>query len=358
MLAREGLISLYRDHRDQKVLSIYLDAEEHDPAKRRAWRRTLDHITDAAAAEVPPDERDAFDRSLAHLRTELRRYDAFLPDAGWAGFATPSRLLYAETLPVEMPDLARWEQGLRVAPYVRALRETTPVVTVLVDSRQAKMFRQRNGSFEELDPVHADTFFGDLSDVNMSKRATTRTGVRGETETDAAQRFEEVGAARLLKHLSESVAEMAGPDGIIVVGGTSEMTAALLQRLPKSLQRRTTEHPSISFWTSTADLRRAASEAASHVIASRQKDLLDQVVENAGAGNRACLGRETTDRALTERRVEVLLLSRKLADADPEYADRCVGAAFEQDADVEELVGTVADRLDSAAHGIGARLRY
>ncbi len=360
MLTREELVGLYRKHRSERVLSIYLNADEHDPAKRRAWRRALDHVVADAQRGVGESvaERQAWDSALGHLKKELRRYDAFLPERGWAGFATPDAVLYAETLPVPMPDLARWEDGLRVAPYVRALKQAVPVITVLVDSRQARLYRYRQGAFEELPELRADMFFGDLRDVNMSKRATTHSGVRGETDTDAARRFEEVGSERLLKALTEAIREHAGAEGTVLVGGTTEMTAATVQRLPRTLNGRVTEDPSLSFYQSTAELKRAAETAASAMTERRQQRTLEQVIELAGAGGRGCLGRTGTDRALAERRVEVLLLSKHLRQKDPEYSDFCVGAAFEQDADVEELLAGAATKLDNAAEGIGARLRF
>jgi hypothetical protein len=360
MLTRDEVIDLYRQHRTDKVLSIYLNAEEHDPAKRRAWRRSLDHVLAPVEHRLGNggSARNGFDAALAHIKKELRRYDAFLPGRGFAGFATPDALLYAETLPVMMPDLASWEDGLRVAPYVRALKQATPVITVLINSREAQLYRYRHDSFEEVAKVHSDMFFGDLSDVNMSKRATTHTGVRGMTDTDAAHRFEEVGAERLLKSVTESVRELAEADGTVVIGGTNEMTAALMQRLPKSMESRVHEDASLAFYMSPADLKRATQTAASAVRARRQDQLIDQVVDLAHAGGRGCLGRQETERALAERRVEVLLLSRRLAEEESAFADQCVGAAFEQDAEAEELKGAAADKLERLGGGLGARLRF
>jgi hypothetical protein len=360
MLTRTDLISLYRKYRNQKVLSIYLDADEHDPAKRRAWRRTLDHVLDQAGEMVgnDPAERASFEQAVAHLKKELRKYDAFLPDRGWAGFAIPDSLLYGETLPVAMPDLACWEDGLRAAPYVRALKQAVPVITVLVDSRRARLFQYRQGVFDELPALQADAFAGDLSDVNMSKRAATHSGVRGVTETDVSQRIEEVAADRLLKDLVDAVRGYAETDCTVVVGGPPETLAQATQRLRKVLNGRLIEDPSLNFRMSQAELKRATELAASAATSRRQKTLVDQVAELAGAGGRGSLGREATQRALEERRVEVLLLSRQLATREPVFADHCVGAALDQDADVEEFGGDPGEQLEKAGMGIGARLRF
>jgi hypothetical protein len=361
VLERAELIRLFREHRDEWILSLYLDAEENDPARRRTWRLSLEHAVDKVRKQIgaKEDQRAGFEKALAHLERQLGAHDSFLPERGWAGFATETAILYAESLPVRMPDLARWRQAPAVAPYVRALRQCVPVLTVLVDHRQAKIFRYLRGQFEELRALHAVTDFGDLSDnTNMSKRGTRTTGVRGVSDSDSAHRLEQVSAERLVKQLSEMVQEQAGAEGLVVVGGPPETTAAAMHRLAKSMRDRITEDPTISFVTSPADLKRATETAAAAVTSRRHERLVGQIVDLTGAGGRGCLGREATEKALSERRVELLLLSHKFLESDPDGAERCTDDAFDQDAAVEELVGPGAEHLDRAGEGIAARLRF
>lgn len=358
MLNREELVALYRKHRGKRVLSLYLNAEENDPAKRRAWRRALDQALDDARARIDPGEGEGFDAALALLKRELKRFDDFLPESGWAGFATANELIRAESLPVVMPNLARWEEGIRTAPYVRALKRAQPVITVLASSREARLYRQVNGEFTALPEVRADMFFGDLADVNVSKRASTHSGVRGITGDLAAQKLEEVGTQRMVKVVAEQVRDLAERGGSVVVGGTDEVAAALLNRLPKSLQRRATLEPSISFHDSVPELRRAVGAAASVLTARRQSKLLDEVLDLARSGGRGCLGPDRTAESLRDGRVEVLLLSRRYNGEHPEFSDFYVGSAFEQGADVEEFSGEAGQRLDREGSGIGARLRF
>jgi peptide subunit release factor 1 (eRF1) len=178
------------------------------------------------------------------------------------------------------------------------------------------------------------------------------------TDTDAARRFEEVGIERLLKSLAETVPDQAGADGTVVVGGPAEMTSQLVQRLRKQMNGRVVEDRSIAFHMSTAELRRATEDAATQATFARQNSLVAQVADLAGSGGRGALGRDRTGKALDERRVETLLLSRQFTAEHPELADFCVGAALEQDAEVEELGGDAATRLDRDGGGIGARLRF
>jgi hypothetical protein len=359
MLTHDELVDLYRANRAEKVLSVYLTAEQHDPAERNAWRRLLDHgVTEAREPLDSNDERAAFDAAFRLLESALDRFDAFLPERGWVGFATADQLLYTESVPVPMPNLVRWEPGLRVAPYVRALKQERPVVTVLTDSRRARVFRYHDGQFAEQLDLRADMFLGDLSDTETSKRAATHTGIRGATGTDTAQRLHEVGSERMLKQLVDVLGGAAGRHGFVVLGGTPEMVAATASRLPKGLATRAMERPSLHFDMTLAEVKEATQTAASELTHQHQNELLENVLDAARAHGRGCLGREETERALGERRVESLLLSRRFILANADYADHCVGTAFEQGADVEELSGEAGERLDAEAGGIGAVLRY
>lgn len=257
-----------------------------------------------------------------------------------------------------MPDLVRWEKGIRVAPYVRALKQQRSVILVLVDSRRARVFRYLDGEVTEPADLRADTFMGDLSDIGQPKRATNRSGVRGKTSTDAAQTFLAVGEERMLKELMDVVAEKVGDHGFLVVGGTPQAVSAAMKKLPNGIRDRTLERASLHVDMKEDAVREAAEEAASELTQQLQHAHLGDLLDRARSGGLGCLGMEETIRALVERRVGLLLLSRNLIRDAPDVADRAVGTAFEQNAEVEELSGAAADELDAAGEGIGAVLRF
>jgi hypothetical protein len=358
MLTREKLVELYRSRSEKHVLSIYLNAEEHDPAKRRAWRRAFDHILEHVNRTVDPADRDDYEAALSHVRKELRQYDAFLPKRGWAGFADADGLLYAETMPVPMPDVGCWEEGPHVAPYLRALKQARPVIVALVDSRHAHIYRYQDGSLSDPREIVAEGIAEDIADYNTSKRASTHSGTRGETGTDVAQRLQEAHTDRMIKQVAELIPNETGTDGFVVIGGTQEAIALTVSRLHKSMDGRVHEDATLNFDMSAADIRKATEATASQLSGKRQAALVGEVIDTSRAGGRATLGRESTERALLDRRVEVLVLSRELASRHPEYVDECVGRAFEQSADVEEVGGNAGARLDAEGDGIGARVRF
>lgn len=361
MLTRSRLVELYKDLKDDSVLSVYLDIDQHDPAERDAWRRRLEREVGTARRKVEEEAGNGladFDAAWGLLRHQLDEYGGFVPGRGWVGFATPSAVRYSEALPVPMPDLVRWEAGIRAAPYVRGLKQHRPVVVVLADRQQARVLLYRGGEVEEPEDLEADTFLGDLSDVGVRKRSVRASGVRGETSTDQAQRILEVSSERMWKALGRSVAEYASPDGWIVLGGTPETVGRLSDYLPDSASDRVIERPSLHLGMSHAEVKEAAEEAASELSRRYQAGHVEEVVDAALAGGRAVLGLDATVKALREMRVDRLLVTRAFRESRPDLADQAVGTALLQDADIEEVAGEGSERLEREGGGIGARLRY
>lgn len=359
MLDRDDLVRLYRDLRDRPVLSVYLDVDQHDPALRRAWRTRFEHEVSVEARRVSENggDDDAFRSALQHLEGALQD-EGFMKGRGWVGFATADGLAYHDALPVPMPNLVRWEDGIRAAPYIRGLKRLRRIAVVIADRRRARHFALGEGELTELPALVADQDLGDLSDVGVRKSGTRRTGVRGETATDQAQRILEQSADRMWKSTVEQLIELAGEDGFIVVGGTPETVGRIESLLPARLHDRTETSTHLHLDMSLAEVRDAVSEVAAALNQRLQEDLVDGVVDQARSGGKGVLGRDATVAALRQMRVDTLLVSRSFLRDDPELADRCVGTALAQDAEVEEVSGTGADRLDSEGDGMGARLRY
>ncbi len=361
MLTRDQLAELYRGLQREKVLSVYVDGVGRDPALRRIWRRRLSQELEKEAhrlREVDSGEREAFKAAQDRLLKELDDFDTFLPGKGWVGFATADGVRHAESLPVQVPNLARWAPGPRVAPYIRGLKQLRPMAVAMVDSRRGRIFLYKEGALEEVEDFRADTFLGDLMDPSAPQRAGHHSGSRGETATDAAQRFLEEGTSRMLKRVRDVCLDLIKPDGFLLLGGDQEAVALLRPTLPKKLDRRILENPSLFVEMGLPEVKKAAAEGASTLAKLRQHSLLEQITEQAYSGGNGSLGGEETILALREGRVDILALSRGFVEANPDLADQCVSDAFQQGADVRVLSGAPGEKLDAEGGGIGARLRY
>ncbi|MDX1495057.1 MAG: hypothetical protein R3253_13395 [Longimicrobiales bacterium] len=357
MLAPEQLADLYKRHRKDHVLSIYLDADQHDFAERGKWRIALK----TAVAEEREKAADAkvFDRALEHLQQPLDESDgSFLSGRGWVGFATPDGVLHSESLPVPMPNLVRWEDGLRVAPYARALKQARPVVAVVIDSRKARILRYRMGLLSQRDFLEADTYLGDLTDVHVAKVASNHSGIRGKTGTDAAQNFLDVERERLVARVAQEVRHEVGKDGLLILGGAERTVDALAKELGDFASERRRTLPALNFDMSDAELREEVEATASEISQGLHEEIVAGLVEEARSDGNACLGEEETERALVEARVDTLVIASSFREARPDRADHFEGAAFEHGAKVIEVARDVAARLQREGGGVGALLRY
>jgi hypothetical protein len=341
----------------ERVLSVYLSAADTDPALRQTWRLRLAHLLDELAASVAEDERVEVDRARGHLERELAGVSGFLPGPGWLALATRESVRWLGAVPAPTPDLARWRQGVAMAPLLRALQQMRPVIVALVDSRRARVLRYEQGVLEEVADRRADTYIDDLTDRNASKRASTHTGARGETATDAADRILKREMEQMLDAVAEIVVKLTGDTGCVVVGGTDEAGAALRHRLAQSLDAaRLTEVSSLYLTMTGPSLRTAVEEAASMLTQRKQAVLLSQVVDAARAGGRGALGLPDTRRAIEGGQVERLLVASGFARTHEADVETLVARCLDFGGSVEEVSGEAAADLELA--GVAAQLRF
>jgi hypothetical protein len=358
VITQEQLAGLFDALGEKRVLSVYLSSDATDPADRRQWRLRFEQRAAEARRQVErdaPDQLAAFDRALTHVERALASFEGFLPGKGWMGFATREALHHAETLRGHAPEALHWGQGPRVGPYVRNLKLGRPLLAALVDAQEARLYVMRDGEVEDLASFTAPR---DLDGVTegMRKGSATTSGVRGETRRDAAARVNGVETERMLAKAAHALTNHGDAGSAIVLGGTTGAVSALRARLPGRAQA--VEVPGLHMGVSRAELKDALKGAASALNARRHNHLVDQIVETARARGRAVLGPEATATALRLGAVDTLVVSRGFLSARVDDAETLVDRAIEQGADVEELGGVPAERLDGEAGGAAARLRF
>lgn len=356
MLTQDQVVRLHHDIGDRRVLSVYIDAQDDDPAQKREWRVRLRHMVATLADNQDPEERASSEEALGRIESELSSVRGQLPRPGWVGFATPDRLLYAGPAPAPVPDLLRWDCGIHLAPYVRALKQSRVVRIVLMDQLQARIFRYRLGSLEMEATLHGE-HTAQRGDFGSSKRASTSSGTRGEARTDAAQRSKEASTERLIRDVIRRLVADQEDDALVVLGGNFEITAAVLRNLPDGQRVRAIEASELRVDATDVEIRSAAEAAASVLSARLHSDLVENVIDAARSDGRGCLGREHVERALQVGAVDMLVVSRPFSRHDPDAANLLIRSALDQGGSVEEVGGAAGDQLDGVG-GVGARLRF
>lgn len=355
MLTTQELAALRAEYADVELLSVYIDADANDPGERTSWRRRL-------TAALDDLERDhgapGVARARALLEAELAAYTGFLPGRGWSAFITPEQVLRCEQLPARMPDLVRWRRGPLLGPYLRALKQLRPIVLALVDGRRGRVFRYVEGKATEDVDLRADAFIDDLTDRNMSKRAATTTGTRGETGTDAADRMLAHAAEQMHAQVAATLLNVAGSEGLVVLGGPTAAVGAMERLLAPKLGDRLLVNSSLQFTAGLPEVGAAMKEAASTLSMRLQAAEARAMLDAAHTGGRGAMGAEACTKAAETGQIDTLLLTPTFARAREDDAEVLIGEVLAHGGSAEIASSLAADLLDDDAQGVAASLRF
>jgi stalled ribosome rescue protein Dom34 len=218
----------------------------------------------------------------------------------------------------------------------------------------ADLYRDEGGELTGPIELHAEWPAAEATDVGVSNRASTTSGVRGTTRGDYAKRTKDENMRRHRKNLEEALAEMAGDEGVIVLGGTQKAISAVRRDLEDAFPGRLAEDAELAFDSSPDELLAHVRGAASRLTEERQA----RFMEDCGGPGHGCGGWNETYRALAAGAVDKLLLARELIESTPDDAERLVRLALAQGAEVEEAGGSVSERLAHETGGVASRLRF
>lgn len=354
------LADLHRALKDSRVLTVYLDGTERDPAKRYVWRTRLAQSLDSLREWLTGSshaERTAFERCVAKLDTRLHHFAGNLRAPGWAAFITAEGISEATPLPVPTPTQAVWTTGISMAPYIRALKEARPVVILLVDSASARLYRYHFGQLSLVESLHAHAHVPEPSHMGDAPVRGFHSGTRGVTGSDQAQRSRLHATSSMLSDAARRAAALANSDGWIVVGGNPEVSRRAMSKLPAVTLGRARYAEPIDVDASNPEIIREARAAASALRDSadmaRIREIADQLMET-GLGT---LGPAQTRRALEQKRVSVLYFTHRSLEEHAAETEDAVRGAIDQGATVEEVSGSAAAELDRHG-GMAAGLRY
>jgi hypothetical protein len=273
-------------------------------------------------------------------------------------FATPDGLRYAADLPVRPTSLCVWREGPVIAPYMRALKQHHPVIVALVESRSIRIFRYAKGAVERIEELTTPSEELAGTGAAAPPRATSAPSPRGAVGTEAVARHRNAAFQRMAAAFAEKVETLAGDEGWVLIGGASEWAHHAQEALGKQLEGRVVVSPTLPHDASDADMKREATDAATELRGAHGRVLVGQLLDRAGGHSRAAVGVPAVQRALRASAVDMLLISPELIRSDEGLAEQAVRAALAQGATVEVPSGDAAAKLDAAAQGIGARLRF
>ncbi len=352
--------ALVRDLSTTNVLSVYLETRVTDPAMRDAWRTTLSNALRDVEEGLSEEERAEFDRARAVLEEVTPRLGGVWGAEGWVAFVTAAGARLTVDVPTHCPTLVTWREGPVVAPYMRVLKELRPVVVAVVERDAARMYRYAWGTLDELPEMalSADEHPAAGDVPGPERRGQSVPAPRSATGTERESRRQEAAFENLASTLAARLAELAGEDGWILIGGTREWSRVAGDALPEHLSDRVMVSETLDHDASSAVITEEARRAATALRAARGQALLDSLLQDAGSAGLAARGVPAVQRALLQQAVDLLLLSPTFMHGKANVAEDAVRTTLQQGGDVEVLSGDAAERLDGAAGGVIARLRF
>jgi hypothetical protein len=359
MLSYQGLVDLSHALEDRTVLTVYINGELSDPARRRRWRIELRHALDDVERWLSGsshEDRADFKARRALIESRLDAFGATIRAPGWVGFFTSDGEYESGPLPVAVPTTAIWSTGPCLAPYVRAMKEATPVIVAVVDHRSARLYRYNGLMAEPVDVVQARTRASRPGHMSRPARVGFHPGTRGPTATDVSQRVAASETQRLLGEVSARLARYAASNGWIVLGGIPEVAAALQASLPERMATRALR-VSLDVHATRAQIAEAARHGASELRNTDDLHRIGDVLTSVETDGRGAVGSVDVHRALSEGNVRELYFTDTYrgdhaADAEPLVREGLAHHAF-----VEQVSGQAADALNRVG-GVAARLRY
>jgi hypothetical protein len=358
MLNNDDLAKLEQTLRDRTVLSVYVNGDVTDVAARSQWKTELRNKFDEIAtslAEASHEEREAFSAARERALSELESFTPGNDSPGWMGFISDGEVFHAGVIGVPVPTSVTWGKGANVAPGIRVLKESRPVLVVVADSAQVHIHRYVDRTLKLADEFEREEHVDKAYHQNRAARGV-RSGLGGFPGADAAQRELKNATDVMLVDAVSRIESMATDDPWILVGGIPTVASDLHGRLGKRVQNRAAIVP-IDVHTSQTALAEVAREHASRLRAAEDLERIEQVVSAEASGGTGAVGAEEIDKALVNGQVHELFLTSTYVVDHADDALAAIRKAFDGGATIEHVSGEAAEKLDSIG-GIAARLRF
>jgi hypothetical protein len=359
MLSHADLVTLERQLRDKMVLSIYVNGDFADVAVRDQWRIELRNALDAIAEslrEATHVEREGFAAARSIAEAEVNRYRAGDGTPGWMAFVSEGAIHHATVAPVQVSTKATWSLGANVAPAIRVLKESSPVLLAVADKTQVRIHRYVDRAITLEDTIEWEAKVDQPYHMSRPAPQGFSSGTRGRPGDEAKQREQRNATDAMLTAAADRIQRLAQDNAWLLLGGIDIVASDLRGRFDKRFANRSAVIP-LDVHDGEA---RLADTAREHVSRLREADDLrrvEEVLSASAEGSTGAVGMKEIDQALLNGQVHELFITSKFSSEQPDEAVAAIRRAFDESAVVEHVSGSAAERLDGVG-GIAARLRF
>jgi len=378
-ITKDDVMSLLAMRSPKGILSVYVGLHESDRHDAGRWRTAVRSALNKLA-QTHANDKDA----LAVIQTAQTEITGFPVEARHRSLAyfrslDPDWRLW-RSVQHSLEDSCAWDQIPQVRPLV-ALLDESPLLGVAVASQERiRLFTWRDGTIEELADLLAEQMVEESrtpSAAPVSAAAPSGTAaIPKKRAEDRIRRFLQVAGRKINDVAGERGWQrllLIGPAGVLA-GVTDGLPDAGRRLLVSPLERNLIK-------ASNAEILDAASRQLHTWKRQVEATEVEELINEARSGGRACLGVQATLDHLHQRRIERLVfcadlqmsgfrdgngrLYERLTDTKVtgsivpalHLIERMIADALESGATVVPLEGESSRKL-SLLGGVGARLRW
>ena len=360
MSSRDALHQFLRAHRDELVLSVYLESRPTDPARRHDRGLHLRAATTAArerAAAASREERDLLDRMIGEVLDRIPGESQVEGGASWACFAAASGGTLELSLPAGVETSVHWGLGANVVPFVRAAEPESALIAQ-IDRAHVRLTRWEEGRFETLLWQEGEPVTSAGIHTSEAPRLGFHHGTHGRSGADDAQRQRREDAEHLRHALLLKLTGLPGDPLPVVVGGAAESVAHFMKELPEAVAERAARAESLRMEAPQLMLpliRRTLHELQARQLGQRVGELRDA----ARANGLATTGITRVSAAAARGAVAELIFSDRAWRADPGKLEALVQRVMLDGAVIASTgTATAPEGIDGEADGLVAGLRF
>jgi peptide chain release factor subunit 1 len=357
------------------VSSLYLDVDGRRYPRRQDYELRADQLCHRLREDASGRAREArrsVERDSARITSFIREMDRG-PTRGVALFSSHSAGLWEDVLlPRPVPDKATLAERPYVLPLETILETQEAFCTVLVDREKARIFLSRLGRIREQTGV-----FDDVPGQHD----------QGGWSQARYQRHIEEHVGKHLKHVAEVLLRFFKRRGFdhLIVAGPEEVVPEFERDLHDYLRRRIVGRTTLAMTATPEEVLERSLAIEEVVERTRQGEVLQRLQSEAAAGRHAVTGLPAVLGALSEGRVEALVVPfgfeadgfrctscgrlamrgrtcptcRGPLEPITDVVERAVALALQQNARVETIrPANNNDNGEGQLREVGALLRY
>jgi stalled ribosome rescue protein Dom34 len=231
-------------------------------------------------------------------------------------------------------------------------------VVVLIDAHAAVIDRCDGSTLTRIHKLSAMHPHGTSDHMGNVPSVPFHTGTHGETATEAAERAAATVERHFIHRVAPMVADAAGANEWIVVGGNPSIAADLQLELARSHGLDPLVADNINHAMSADTLVERVNAVVNAERQAHDIDTVRTLLERTGAHTTGVAGPVAALDAATTGAAAIALVTPQFRSQHPADYNRIAAAVEAHAGRVETVSGEAAVLLDEQAGGVGALLRY